>query len=701
MIITAFVSNAQIKNDSINNKKENLLLNTFPMYQPNADKKAALSEEYLTAKMYNDAKRNQKNDTIKPKQLDEVVVTAQFSPQLEKNAMYKVNVIAAKTIQLKGVNTISDLLQQELNISVSQASIFGSSIDINGVSKENIKILIDGIPVIGRLNGIIDLNQFNINNVERIEIIKGPVSVFYGTDAMGGVVNIITKTNLSKAFEGKVSSYYESINSLNLNANIGFKIKQSDIRINGGNYHFFGLNTAETARSKNWNERNQYFGGLQFVHNFDPLKLVFSTNISRETMQTKGDIVAKTVGTTTTRSLTDVDYFTTRKDFNITIKGTVLNNKHLDISSAYSNYTRFNESFKVDMNTYIPTQIATNTRELNEEKFTLAFLKFQFGKNDTSKLNYAIGNEFNIDNAWGERIVDKQKSQTTTGLYASVNYKITDAIEIQPAARYTWNSVFGTHISPTINAKYNFGNSNFRIGFSKGFRAPTIKELYLNFVTPGPGGVIYTISGNENLDVEKSNNLTASYTFETNFGNKKSIQIEPSFFYNDITNMISLSEIVANRRNYININNFKSIGYGTDIKLKLSENFNLKTGFTYIVRYNKYSETLDTNAYTYSPEISGSIDYFYTKIKTNFAIFYKYTGKLPGFFLDTTNNLVETTRTDFSNLDISATRSNFTLGVKNILNVQNIETTKQSGAAHTTDMQLWGRSLFAKYVLYL
>ena len=82
-------------------------------------------------------------------------------------------------------------------------------------------------------------------------------------------------------------------------------------------------------------------------------------------------------------------------------------------------------------------------------------------------------------------------------------------------------------------------------------------------------------------------------------------------------------------------------------------------------------------------------------------LIYKYTGKLPGFFLDTTNTLVETTRTDFSNLDISATRSNFTLGVKNILNVQNIETTKQSGAAHTTDMQLWGRSLFAKYVLYL
>jgi outer membrane receptor for ferrienterochelin and colicins len=71
--------------------------------------------------------------------------------------------------------------------------VYGSSVSINGISGEGVKILVNGVPMVGRIDGKIDISQINLTNVERIEIVKGPQSVIYGTDALGGVINIITK----------------------------------------------------------------------------------------------------------------------------------------------------------------------------------------------------------------------------------------------------------------------------------------------------------------------------------------------------------------------------------------------------------------------------------------------------------------------------------------------------------------------------
>ena len=66
---------------------------------------------------------------------------------------------------------------------------------VQGLSGENVKILIDGVPVVGRLNGNVDLSQINLTNIERVEIVEGPLSVNYGTNALAGTINLITKKN--------------------------------------------------------------------------------------------------------------------------------------------------------------------------------------------------------------------------------------------------------------------------------------------------------------------------------------------------------------------------------------------------------------------------------------------------------------------------------------------------------------------------
>ena len=118
---------------------------------------------------------DQNQDTLK-KELKEVVITGQFTETSSEDAVHKIRVIGYKKLTSGIYNDLGNILEKELNIKLSQDNVLGSSISLQGISGQNDKILIDEIPVIGRMNGNIDLSQINLNNVEQIEIIEGPLS---------------------------------------------------------------------------------------------------------------------------------------------------------------------------------------------------------------------------------------------------------------------------------------------------------------------------------------------------------------------------------------------------------------------------------------------------------------------------------------------------------------------------------------------
>ena len=121
------------------------------------------------------------------------MVTGQLNPTAKNNAIQDIIIINNKTIKSNLFNNLGDLLKYQSNFTLSNDNILGSSILMQGVSGQNVKILIDGIPVIGRLNGNIDVSQINLSNIDKIEIIKGPLSVNYGSDALAGTINLISK----------------------------------------------------------------------------------------------------------------------------------------------------------------------------------------------------------------------------------------------------------------------------------------------------------------------------------------------------------------------------------------------------------------------------------------------------------------------------------------------------------------------------
>ncbi len=641
---------------------------------------------------------SQKKDEKKTKteQLDEVVVTAQYAPQSENNAVYKVKVINAKTINRKAANNLRELLQQELNISLAQNSVFGSSVEIQGISKENIKILIDGVPVIGRLNGVIDLNQINLSAIEKVEIIEGPVSVFYGTDAMGGVINLITKKSQDENIEGSVSSYYESIDAINLNTDVGYKFGKNTIRLNGGYYHFNGLSTDNSPRNLNWEEREQSFGNFMFNRAIKKLKLRYNANFSNEKLTSIGE-------PSRSGKINDKDYYTRRVDNYLSLQGKVSDHKFIDIVTSYSNYQRYHNTFNVNLTNQESVLSTTDTKADNIVKFNYGGIRAQLGKStEIEKLNYAYGTEYYSETTEGSRILNNRQNIQTLALFGSLNYKLLKRFEIQPSARYTWNSSYGSLVSPALNAKLYFNKySQLQFSYARGFRAPSLKELFLDFnISAGP--FTYIISGNENLDVEKSHSFNLYYTFRKNLNDTGQFSVEPSVFYNDIANLVALSEMVDFKRNYININKFKSVGGKIDVGFQPNAFLSLKTGFSLIGRYNKYTETIDTETFLYSPEVTTNINFNFKRRHLFFAVFYKYTGKRDGFYMDSDANLVKTTRNSFNTLDTTLTKSlfndnfNISMGVKNVFNVTDIQTLNEIGEAHSRDLQLWGRSFFLK-----
>src|SRR5690606_10612570 len=138
-------------------------------------------------------------DSLKSDFLDEVVITGQFEPQSIKNSVFRVRTITTDQIRVQGATSIENILSSQIGIRFSNDLTLGESdIELMGMSGQNVKVLVDGIPIIDRGATKQSLSQIDVNNISRIEIVEGPMSVTYGTDALAGVINIITVKNHAK-----------------------------------------------------------------------------------------------------------------------------------------------------------------------------------------------------------------------------------------------------------------------------------------------------------------------------------------------------------------------------------------------------------------------------------------------------------------------------------------------------------------------
>src|SRR5690606_31032180 len=235
--------------------------------------------------------------------LEEVVVTGQYEPQSARNAVYKIKTISAERIEDQAANSLQDILSSELNFRFSRDNATGNSnFKLQGLSGQNVKILLDGVPMVGKsgTSNAIDLNQINVNTIERVEIVEGPQAVNFGADALAGVINIITKKDTDHKLHLNLALQEETVGEVfslfdeglhNAGLNVGYKPHKNwyvsaDARAN----RHGGWAGAGDSRDKEWHPKTQYFyGGLVRWKN-DHASLYYRIDLLDELIENKGKI---------------------------------------------------------------------------------------------------------------------------------------------------------------------------------------------------------------------------------------------------------------------------------------------------------------------------------------------------------------------------------------------------------------------------
>lgn len=628
---------------------------------------------------------------------NEIVTTGQFAPSTSQKSVFPIKVINREQLQAQSVPNLRDLLTTEMNLQINQDGILGSSLRINGLSGQNVKIMIDGVPVVGRLDGNLDISQINLTNAERVEIIKGPMSTIYGTDALGGVVNIITNTRASEGLKSNINSYYETAGVYNFDGLLSYRKDKHTLSLSGGRYFFGGYSEQDTSRFKEWKPKIQYFSDMNYRYIINPSHTV------RTSSRFYYDYILNRGNLRPPRMVTAFDdtYETYRLTNSIFYNGRVARDKYVESTISYSNYQRQKHSYIKDMVT-LNLQKTNNPEDHSVDKFNSLLLRTTYSNdNPNSTFSYQAGFDINLDEAAGDRIDGSSKHIDDYALFLSFQFKPLMSIVLQPSVRFIYNTRYDAPIVPAFNIKYSLTDEfTLRASYARGFRAPSIRELYLLFVD-----VNHNIQSDENLIAETSHSYNIEFNYHIN-KNSHVLQIEPSLFYNDISNLITLAitEPQEQLYSYINIGEYRTLGGSLTFNY-FRNNIAAKFGYTLIGSFNEYSTEFENlREYNFAPAAQANILYDFKSIGGKLGLFYKFSGRHPGFTI-IEDEIAEYYIDEFHlfdatwSQDIIDGKVNLVLGVKNIFDVSNIKlTAARAGGYHSTgttsESVAWGRTFF-------
>ncbi len=632
--------------------------------------------------------------------MDEVIVTAQIKPRKVDNSIYKVNMISNLDIREKAATNLSELLADKLNFRITQDAVLGSGITMNGLKGEHIKILIDGVPVIGRMNGNIDLSQLNMNNVDHIEIVEGPMSVQYGSNALAGAINIITRENMRNSLTAGLNSYYETVGVYNFDGSFTLNKKKHSLGMDAGRNFFGGYPKPSGIRTRLFKPKEQYFGNLYYLYSTGNTKIKADGSYFRETLLSNGAPVE--VGVYYGQA-TDSYFYTDRLTGKLFFQQKLGNGSRLDIVNSIAGYSRIKNTWINDL-----VKLRKSISPLPELQDTSTFRDYMSrgtwsyaGKRE--RLSLQAGYDITVETGTGKRILDNKQVIGDYAAFTVLNFSLLRNLEFQGGLRYAYNTRYDSPLVPSLNIKYApSGRLNLRASYVRGFRSPSLKELYLEFQD-----INHNILPSPDLRAEYSHNVNVSgnYRFDVS---KSFFDVEMNGFYNKIDNSIQLALVdsATNQYGYVNVDGYSTSGGSVRFKYRLHPRFELSLGESATNHYYYFTGEngrVEDNAMSY--EFTADMNYDLFRSDLFVSVFYKYTGKYPllaGEGDDLHFGMVDAYNTMDITLNKSFMNRMFTVstGVKNLFNVTSVYNGGGSAGVHSSggdsNAISWGRSFFLK-----
>ncbi|MCA1761432.1 MAG: TonB-dependent receptor plug domain-containing protein [Cryomorphaceae bacterium] len=616
--------------------------------------------------------------------LSEFVITAQYRPTLLSESVHNTRTIGAEEIRERAAVTLEDLLQNELNFRVSQDNILGAGLEMQGISGENVKIMIDGVPVVGRLNGNIDLSQINLSQIERVEIVEGPLAVNYGSNALAGTINLISKSPKSEETAITASGFTESSGHYNTNGSISHGWGKNTVRVSGGRNFFDGWSpdhgafyhrrsqVADHSRVQQWNPREQLFADAKFRRAltkgyFEVAGSAFDEEITN---------LGAPRGAYRERALDDV-YATQRYGANAKFQLALIEKWNTHHVVGYNYFKRTKSTYATNL-TGVERQLSDNPSLRDTSVFANFLARGSFTGDVGGNLELQVGYEAEAEKAVGKRINDETGIIENYSLFATAEWKPAERFTVKPGLRAAYNSRYTAPVSPSLNLLYQTPEkAEVRLSYAQGFRAPGLKELSFYFVD-----INHNIVGNPDLKAEESHNLSASVKRRAR--DERGVSWEVSGFYNHIDNLITLAQTTGNEFSYVNVGTRRTTGIRTEAGLNVYD-IRLDAGVSYTGLSNRILAN-DAGEFTFYPEATFRMRYTWEAPEIGFNLFYKYNGRRS--FLQQTEDgeVFETFIESYQNLDFTLSkpflkgRFTWDIGVRNLLDVQNIQATVAGGA---------------------
>ena len=570
--------------------------------------------------------------------LNQVIITATRTEKALKDVPAITQLVTAKEIENRGITSISTVLEDDVpGIEFHQAG-FGSDIKMQGLDANYVLFLVDGERMAGETEGNIDYNRLNMNDVERIEIVKGASSALYGSQAMGGVINIITKKPRDKV-EFNFGAKYQQFNQINYadlkNDDDFYTYKKNLDKPNLNSHATLGFYVGKLMSKTNFNIKSTDAYILQSSDSMVMDIIEYDTTITK--------LTTTEVPGTSDFTISQMFEYKIGEKWKLRTNASYYKHNQYDFikDKKYQQFEDFNYGFKAfyqytqDNNLefsyqddlYKKYDVSEKTNNRNQEYAhhfynPKVIINHLFGESHliTGGLEY-LGEHLSTKMFSGDIDSLVTKEGATGIAFIQDDYTINSKLSMIAGLRYDHHSVFGGKLSPKVSVMYKWIPFTFRVNYAQGFRTPTLKELYMDWDHIG----IFYIHGNENLLPETNNYISGSVEYTKSKFNG-SVNVYKNWFKNRIDGYWSIADDGKEVYNYTNIDDSKITGIELLLKYKLSKHFMISGGYSYI----DDQQTLDNiNISSVAPH-SGNFKVGYSLTKRVYDLNINFSGKITG-----------------------------------------------------------------------
>jgi outer membrane receptor for ferrienterochelin and colicins len=478
-----------------------------------------------------------------------IVVTGARTQSRLADATVATEVITAQDMERAGAQTLAQALDDHPGVDVTPG-LGGSGVRLQGLDPQYVLILVDGQRINGRVEGAIDLQRFSVEDIEQVEIVRGASTALYGADALGGVINIITRRPVSN-LDADLSASGGELGSLDLSGGLGWRGDRAHARLSASWHQLdaFDLDpadlTTQGSQQRAWDLALQ--GGWSLP---DALSIDLRADYLRRDLQ---GVDANAAGATfDRRNLIETS--------TLALRATAPLSDQLLLSGGAS-YALYRDQFLYD-------QRGASAGDQDQQTLDHAAQANLQADLTLEQHLLTLGLEAILERIETPRLQSGASDRGRAALIAQDQWRPLPALAVVPGARLDLDSRFGPVASPSLALRWDpLADLTLRASGGRGFRAPSFKEQFLLFENPGAN---YLVQGNPGLRPERawSVNLGASWQ------PSPWASLDLSLFRNDIQDLIAVQTLdpgdatTATRFSYANLASAWTRGLESNLRLK-------------------------------------------------------------------------------------------------------------------------------------